>query len=162
MRRASFLTAVCCVVTIGGCSKLAPRKVEKSAAGEIATKAAPGSASISIADVTGKWNVKATPEWNSPLITRLVLTATRDPANWTITYGPNSKPIPVRGVMFSGDSLVFDWGPYNSARRAGMKAVSHDTYRLRDGKLVGRSVSHYMGTLADSVVRLRLEGTRAP
>ena len=160
MRRAPFIAIVCCALTAGGCSKRTAKKTE-SAAGEVASRA-PAASRLMIADVTGKWNVKATPEWNSPLITHLVLTATRDPANWTITYGSNPKPIPVRGVMFSGDSLVFDWGPYNSARRAGMKAVSHDTYRLRDGKLVGRSVSHYLGTLADSVVRLRLEGTRAP
>ena len=159
MRRAPFVAVVCCTVMVSGCSKRAVKHVE-SAKGEIAP-AASAAKRLTIADVTGRWNVRATPEWNSPLITRLVLNATGDPANWTITYAPNPKPIPVRGVMFDGDSLVLDWGPYLSARRAGMKATSHDIYRLRNGTLVGRSASHYLGTLADSVVRLRLEGTRA-
>jgi hypothetical protein len=57
---------------------------------------------------------------------------------------------------------VIDWGPYMSARRKGAKAMSHDVYRLRDGKLVGYSMSHYVGAPQDSVLRLRLEATRAP
>lgn len=160
MRAARFIAGVGCMATIAGCSKPAP-EATRSAPGDVAP-ATSLAKPLSSSEVTGRWNVKATPEWHSPLITRFVLNATGDPEHWTITYSPNPKPLPVRGVLFSGDSLVFDWGPYNSARRAGMKAVSHDTYRLRDGKLVGTSVSHYLGTLADSVVRLRLEGTRAP
>ena len=159
MRQPSFIAIVCCAVTIVGCSKRAP-KVTETAKGEVAP-AAPVANALTVADVVGRWNVSATPEWNSSVITHLVLNATADPARWTITYPPNPKPLPVH-VMFGGDSLVLDWGPYSSARRAGMKAVSHDVYRLRDGKLVGSSASHYLGTLADSVMRLRLEGTRAP
>jgi hypothetical protein len=34
--------------------------------------------------------------------------------------------------------------------------------RLQDGKLVGITVARYATSAPDSVVRLRIEGTRAP
>lgn len=159
MHRSSLFAVVCCALTITACSKPAP-KIAETATGEIIPQAAVP-AVLTLSDVAGKWNIAATPEWNDTLVTHLVLDATGDPATWTVTYPPNPRALPVR-VVLSGDSLILDWGPYKSARKAGLQAVSHDVYRLRDGKLVGASVSHYVGAMADSVRRLRLEGTRAP
>ena len=173
MRRAPFIAIVCCAGMIGGCTKPAPKAAE-TATGEVtpqpapvvsqpaAPAPAPAPAALTAADLAGRWNINATPEWNDTLVTHLVLNAIGDPKNWTIDYPPNPKPMKVQKVMFAGDSMVLDWGPYKSARRKGLKAVSHDVYRLQGGKLVGNSVSHYVGAPADSIARLRLEGTKAP
>lgn len=170
MRRAPFIAIVGCVVTIGGCTKPAPKAAE-TATGEVTpapqpapvvSQPAPAPAALTAADLTGRWNISATPEWNDTLVTHLVLNATGDPKTWTIDYPPNAKGMKVQKVAFDGDSMVLDWGPYKSARRKGMKATSHDVYRLQGGKLVGASVSHYVGTPPDSIARLRLEGTKAP
>ena len=159
MRRLPFF-AIVCAATIAGCSKPIPKAAE-TARGEVIPQAAPVVKPLSAADLNGKWMIDATPEYNDTLVTHLVLNAVGDPAGWTIAYPPNPKPMKVQSVSFGGDSLVLDWGPYMSARKAGLKAVSHDVYRLVDGKLVGTSASHYV-TKPDSIVRLRLEGTRAP
>jgi hypothetical protein len=160
MRRAPFIIA-CCAVTIGGCSRTKPKRVE-SARGEVAAEKPRAAKRLAPLDVTGRWNVSAIPQWKDPLITHFVLDAGADTASWTISYPPNPTPLKARHVTFSGDSVVLDWGPYLSARRSGAKATSHDVYRLRDGKLEGTSVSHYAGTPPGTVRRLRLLGTRAP
>ena len=160
MRRLPFLALVCCAVTIGGCMKESP-KVAETAKGEITPQPAPV-ATLTFADLAGKWNVNAIPEWNDTLVTHVVINATPDSTGWTILYPPNPKPIKASKVTLSGDSVILDWGPYMSARRKGMKALSHDIYHLRDGKLIGYSSSHYVGAPADSTLKLRLEGTRAP
>lgn len=160
MRRAPFFAVVGLALTIGGCSQPAP-KIAETARGEIVPQAAPMAKPLVAADLAGQWKINATPEFNDTLVTHLVLNATGDPSKWTIIYPPNPRAMMVQRVTFSGDSMVLEWGPYMSARKAGLKAVSHDVYRLVDGKLVGTSASHYV-TKPDSIVRLRLEGTRAP
>jgi len=160
MRRLPLFAIVCCAVTIGACTKESP-KVAETAKGEITPQAAPA-ATLTFADLAGKWMVNATPESNDTVVTHPVIIATADSTGWTITYPPNPKPITASKIMLAGDSVVIDWGPYMSARRKGAKAMSHDVYRLRDGKLVGYSMSHYVGAPQDSVLRLRLEATRAP
>ncbi len=160
MRRLPLFAIVCCAMTIGACMKESP-KVAETAKGEITPQPAPV-ATLTFADLVGKWNVSATPEWGDTTVTHLVLNATADSAGWTITYPPNPKPLTASKITIGGDSVVVDWGPYMSARRKGLKAMSHDVYRLRDGKLIGESASHYVGAPPDSVLRLRLEGTRAP
>ncbi len=159
MRRLPFIAAVC-AVTIAGCTKPIPKAAE-TAKGEVIPQAAPVAKPLAAADLAGQWKISATPENNDTLVTHLVLNAVGDPATWTITYPPNPKNMKVQSVTFSGDSMVLVWGPYMSARKAGQKAISSDVYRLVDGKLIGRSASHYV-TKPDSIVRLRLEGTRAP
>ena len=116
---------------------------------------------LSLADIVGRWNIRAVPMTGDTTVTRLVLNATADVNGWTMEYAPNPKPLPVRVLAIAGDSLVFEMGPYMSARRPGLMAVSHDVYRLVGGRLVGYSESYYV-TAPANVIRLRLEGTRAP
>lgn len=123
-------------------------------------RTSPAGGTLSLADIAGQWNVRANPESGDTTTTKLLLTVTTD-AGCSILYPPNRDPIPGRLVALAGDSLVLEWGPYLSARRAGLKALSRDTYRLVDGRLVGYSLSHYL-TAPDTVIRLRLVGTRAP
>jgi branched-chain amino acid transport system substrate-binding protein len=118
-------------------------------------------APLSLADIAGRWNIRAVPETGETTATTPVLNATADATGWTMIYPPNRDPIPVRVIAVAGDSIVFEWGPYLSARRAGLKAVSRDVYRLIDGRLVGYSRSHYV-TAPEVVIHLRLEATRAP
>jgi hypothetical protein len=162
MRSSSMFCIACCAVMLGACAS--PReKVADTAKGEISQAAVPTPApTLSLADVAGRWRVNAVPEVGEQKVTTLVLTATADTTGWVIAYPPNPKPIPGRVVGVRGDSVVIEWGPYLSARRAGMRAMSHDVYRLSGGRLVGYSTSHYVGAPADSVIRLRLEGTRLP
>lgn len=92
-----------------------------------------------------------------------MLNATADSTGWTIIYAPNPEPLPVRVIAVAGDSLVIETGPYQSGRRPGMQALSHDVYRLIGERLVGYGVGGYVTrTGPDSVLHLRLEGTRAP
>ena len=123
-------------------------------------RTSPAGRTLSLADIAGKWNVRANLESGDTTTTKLTLTVTTD-AGCSILYPPNRDPIPGRVIALAGDSLVMEWGPYLSARRAGLKAVSRDVYRLVDGRLVGYSLSHYL-TAPETVIRLRLEGTRAP
>lgn len=160
MRSSSMFCIACCAVMLGACA--GPReKLADTAKGEISPAAAPAP-TLSLADVAGRWKVNAVPEVGEKKVTTLVLTATADTSGWVIAYPPNPKPIPGRVVGVKGDSIVIEWGPYLSARRAGVRAMSHDVYRLSGGRLVGYSMSHYVGAPADSVIILRLEGTRVP
>jgi hypothetical protein len=118
-------------------------------------------APLSLADIAGRWNIRAVPETGDTTTTRAVLHATANASGWTMIYPPNRDPIPVRVIAVAGDSVVFEWGPYLSARRPGIRAVSRDVYRLIGGQLVGYSVSRLL-TTPEVVLRLRLEGTRAP
>lgn len=159
MRSSSMFSIACCAVVLGACA--GPReKVADTMKGEVIPAAAPAP-TLSLADVAGRWTVNAVPEVGDPKVTTLTLTATPDTAGWVIAYPPNPKPVPGRVLGVAGDSVVIEWGPYLSARRAGLRAMSHDVYRLIDGRLVGYSLSHYV-TAPDSVIRLRLEGTRLP
>jgi hypothetical protein len=158
MRRLMFV--VCCTaVALVGCAQ-ADEATTDTAAGTAAVIAAP--TPISFADVAGKWNVRATPESGTDTaVTNYVLTATSDTTGWTITFPNRPQPVPLR-VAVAGDSIVYQAGPYASIRRRGVQVTTEGVARLRDGKLVGTAVAHYKTTSADSVLRLRLEGTKAP
>jgi hypothetical protein len=126
--------------------------------------AAPGatatSATISLADVAGKWKIRATDEADGTVI-ESELTATADTSGWTVTF-PNRKPIPVRIIAVAGDSIVTEVGPYESVRRKGVQVTTRTVRRLQDSKLVGTSVARFATRGPDSVARYRLEGTRIP
>ena len=68
--------------------------------------------------------------------------------------------MPVR-VTVSGDSIMTATGPYESVLRKGVQVTTDGVLRKQDGKLVGISTAHYRTAGADSVVRLRIEMTRA-
>jgi hypothetical protein len=74
---------------------------------------------------------------------------------------PKRKPIAVRIVSVAGDSVVAEAGPYESVLRKGVQVTTDNTLRLKDGKLVGKTIAHYKTTKPDSVLELQVEGTRA-
>jgi hypothetical protein len=67
----------------------------------------------------------------------------------------------VRVLSMDNDSLVTEIGPYPSAivKGATVKLVHTNSHVVGD-KLTGSAIAHYDRKTADSVVVLRLDGTR--
>lgn len=113
---------------------------------------------ISLADIAGTWNMRAVPESGDTTATISQAQITAD--TWTLFLQDRD---PIEGVVTtSGDSIIVDAGPYESVRRAGLMVTTHGVYRLEGDRLMGTTVAHYVTSDADSVLRLTVEGTRAP
>jgi hypothetical protein len=114
--------------------------------------------SISLADVAGKWDIRAT-DLDGRNMVEVVLTATADGSDWLLV-GANRPPIRERIVAVAGDSIVGEAGPYESFLLKGVQVRQRDVYRLKDGKLVGMLYGTYVLPRGDSTTVRRLEGTR--
>jgi hypothetical protein len=121
--------------------------------------AAPAAAPISLSEVAGKYAVIGKNEAGDSTLVTYELTATGDTTGWTITF-PKRKPIPVRIVSVSGDSIVAESGPYTSAIRPGINVTTHTVYHLENGKLMGRTVAHYETKGPDTVRIVVSEGVK--
>ena len=117
-------------------------------------------AAVALADVAGKWDMRVMPETGDSTLVSYQLVAGADASGWTLNL-PNRPPVPAR-VTAAGDSIVLEAGPFESVLRKGVQVTTQTVTRLQDGKLIGRTTAHYATSSADSVVQLRLEGTRAP
>jgi hypothetical protein len=147
-----------CVAVLTGCGRpeqRTPKETEESAVIQ------PATASISLADVAGKWKIRSTDEAGGNVV-ESGLTATSDTTGWTMQVPNNRKPIPVRVIAVAGDSIVAEAGPFQSALRKGLQVNTRTTYRIQDGKLVGDIEARYRIKGTDSVAHRPLEGTRAP
>jgi len=120
---------------------------------------APAPTPINLADVAGKWNMRAVPVTGDTTPTPFVLTATSTTSGWTIKFRGRA-PIAER-VTVAGDSLNMEAGPYSSVRRKGVKVVTNGAMHLQGGNLVGITTAHYSVKTADSVITLTTTGTRA-
>jgi hypothetical protein len=154
-------TALCCcaVILVVGCNKpkeQPPATEAPAAAAE--TPAAP--ASLTLADLAGKWNMRTMPENSDSTLVSYEMVATGDTTGWVFHFAKR-KPVPVRVVAVGGDSIVLEAGPYESVLRKGVQVTTHSVSRLQDGKLVGATTAHYAKSGPDSVRQLRVEGTRA-
>ena len=155
MRRLGWL---CCVAVLAGCAK-------KEAAPAADTTAAlppapPAPPMLTAADVAGKWHVRVMGETSDSVLVEYDMTATAGDTGWTIML-PKRKAMKPR-VMFSGDSVVVDNGPYESVLRKGLQVTTHTVNRLQGGELVGMTTAHYAVKSGDSTVMLRNRGTRVP
>jgi len=150
------------IVLAAGCSKSDQAAKDSAAAAPAAAAPAPApAAAFSFADAAGKWQVRAVPESGTDTTpTNYVLTATADTSGWVATY-PSGLKVPVH-IMASGDSAIVKSGPFASQRRKGVKVSTDGSVRIQNGKLVGTSIAHYANAGPDSVLRLRLEGTKIP
>jgi hypothetical protein len=155
MRR---FTCVCCAAVLVACgrSKLQPPSDTTSVA-SATPKSRPA---ISLADIAGKWKLRTTDEAGKNAV-ESELTATADTSGWTLTR-PNRKIVPVRVVAVSGDSIIIEPRPYESALRKGVEVRSRMVLRLQGGKLVGTNQARYHLKAGDSVAQRPTEGTRAP
>ena len=157
-RRMAFLC--CTALAVVGCARSDDSvPAADTAAGAVAATTAP--ASISLADVAGRWTVRAVPETGDTTAVISQLNAAADTTGWTMTL-PNRPPVATRVVLVSGDSIVTENGPYESVLRKGVQVRTRSVMRLRDGKLIGNTVATYSASGADSVLRLRTEATRTP
>ncbi len=165
--RSTRLAALCCAAALAACAKgeksiadttstpVTPVGTEASSAGTVATS------SIALADVAGTWKMRAVPTTGTDTIpTDYTMLATAEPTGWKVTFANGQSATPT--VTASGDSVIVDMGPFPSVRRKGDKVTTHSVTRLQGGKLVGTTVAHYATKRADSVLTLRVEGTKAP
>lgn len=148
MQRFAFL---CGAAILVGCAKT------ENQAG---TSAAPPPPAINLAQVAGKWTVRAMPEQGDSTLVTYQMVATANTSGWTLTL-PGRPIMPMR-VSVAGDRFIAEAGPYESVLRRGVQVSTRSSGRLQGGKLVGTFVAHYSVQTADSVLRGRFEGTRAP
>jgi len=152
-----FLTLLCCAAVIAGCGK----SDQPPAQDTTAVVTPPPPAPIALTDVAGTWTMQTTAEGSDSVLVTSTMVATADTAGWTMAL-PGRPVMPVRVVEVAGDSLTTESGPYESVLRKGVTVSTRTVVRLRDGKLVGNIIARYSTAGADSVLRLRVEGTRAP
>lgn len=171
--RSKQAALACCVAALAGCARADTKgavdstPVTPAAAGSTSV-AAPSSRSgiatttpISLADIAGSWHVRSVPEHGPDTsVIQYTLTTTRDSSGWKILYN-NGLTVPLR-VSASGDSVITDAGPYQSARRRRLEVTAHAVFRHAGDRLVGRTIGHYKTRGADSVRAFRTEATRVP
>jgi len=156
LSRSTSLAVCFCVAVLTGCAKKDDAAVDTMASDTAATLAP---ASINLADVAGRWNVRAVPATGDTTPTNSVITATANTSGWTITF-PGRAPVPMR-ITVDGDSIMSEAGPYPSVRRKGVQVITNSVMRLQGGNLVGRTTAHFQTKAADSVLVLNTTGTRA-
>jgi hypothetical protein len=150
----------CSAAVLIGCTKPDDQPASDTTAAAPAPPETP--ATISLADVAGKWIVRTTDEAGGNVV-ESEMTTTADTSGWTLTL-PKRKPIPVRVVAVGGDSIVTEAGPFESVLRKGVQVTTRAVYRLQDGKLVGTTEARYAASAGgrDSVANRPTEATRAP
>ena len=153
--------AWCCMAAATGCAR-SDKGAADTAASANAQATAQEPVTTSPPDVAGRWQMRAVPDSGTAdtTATEYVLTATADTSGWTMTY-PGRPPVSVR-VSIAGDRIITQAGPYESGRRKGVEVTSTGVLRLENGKLVGTRVGRYDTRGPDSVIRVRVEGTRLP
>jgi hypothetical protein len=154
-----WITLPVCAVALVACAKSEkPADTQQPAA---AAPAAVAPAKLQLSDVAGKWSVKAMNEAGDTTLLTYVMTATADTAGWSIQFTDRPGPVAAH-VMADGDSLIVKAGPYPSALRKGVQVSIDGSSHLQDGKLVGMTTAHYSVKTADSVRKIKTEGTRMP
>jgi hypothetical protein len=171
LRRFPRLLPSCCycgaAALVLGCSGSESRTRTSVETGRAAPPTAADSAAITVrtrtialGGIAGRWNMRAIPERGDTFPTFYVLNATTDTSGWTITF-PNRSPIPLRLVAVTGDSVVVEAGPYQSARRKSVQVRTHTVFRRQGEMLIGRVAAHYNQKGPDTLLYLRTEGIRA-
>jgi glucose/arabinose dehydrogenase len=160
--------AIACsaMLFLAGCAK--SEQAAKDSASAAATMAAPAPApapaptppSLSPSDLAGKWQMQSVPETGKDTTpTKFVLTSTSD--STSVVAFPSGVKVK-QHLSISGDSVIAKSDVFPSQRRKGVKVQTEVVLRLQNGKLVGTTVAHYTHAGADSVLRLRTEGTKLP
>ena len=114
---------------------------------------------LTAADLAGTWTMKATSITGDSTLVDYTMTATADPAGWTVTF-PGRDPMPVRVESLSRDSIVTVIGPYESVLRKGVMVTTRSVSMLMGDRLAGSFTAHYKNAGADSVLQGRSTGTR--
>ena len=101
----------------------------------------------------------ATNAANDSTLVTYDMTATADTIGWSILYPNHATPIALR-VRIDADSVIMDAGPYASTARKDATVTIHGVVHVREGKLVGTESAYYKIDTTESVVHIKLEGTR--
>lgn len=112
-----------------------------------------------LADLAGNWKMTATNAVNDSTLVTYEMTATADTTGWSILYPNHAAPIALH-VRIDADSVLMDAGPYASTARKGASVTIHGVVRVRDETLVGTESAYYKLGTTESVVHIKLEGTR--
>jgi hypothetical protein len=158
--RTTRIALCCCAAVLAGCAKKDDAAVDTTASTTTTTTAPAPPAPINLADVAGKWDVRAVPTTGDTTPNTYVLTALATPTGWTLTFPGRATPVPVN-ITADGDSLIYSAGPYSSVRRRGVQVTTNGAMRLQGGNLVGTTTAHYKVKTPDSVLTLTLTGTRS-
>jgi hypothetical protein len=162
--RTTRIAIVCCAAVLAGCAKKDEAAVDTTAMSSSSTTstmpAPPAVTPINLADVAGKWDVRAVPTTGDTTATTYVLTAAATPAGWTLTFPGRKAAVPVN-VTVDADSIIVAAGPYASVRRKGVQVTTNGSLHLQNGGLVGTTTAHYKVKTADSVLTLNTTGTRS-
>src|SRR6266550_6260057 len=156
VQRTTRIAICCCAAVLAGCAKKDNAAIDTSSAmasSTASTTTTSTSGAVNLADVAGKWNMKAVPMSGDTTATTYVLTATSNTSGWTITF-PGRAPVPVKTVTVDGDSVMLSAGPYESVRRKGVQVTTFSVARLQSGQLNGSTTAHYKTKGADSVLVL--------
>ncbi len=157
MRR---LVLLCSLAVMVACSKKENAPVADTGMVAPAPAPVPAPAALSLADVAGTWSVVGKYEGTDTTVVTYDLTATANNTGWSIKFPNRAKAVTQRVVSVSGDSVVLEAGPYESAIRKGVQVTTRTVDRLQDGKLVGRTIAHYSVKCPDTVRIITSEGTR--
>lgn len=122
--------------------------------------AAPAPAAFDLKAAAGTWEVKAMKAGTDSVLLTYEVTATADTTGWTVAF-PGRPAIPMK-VSVSGDSVITDVGPYDSALRKGVKVTTHGSLHMNGGELTGHNTAHYQNAGPDSVLQLTAKGTKKP
>lgn len=144
---------------LAACVKSENSTPADTAAAVIAPEPAPAAAPVSLQSVAGKYKVTSRGQAGDTSIVTYELNLTGDTTGWTLTF-PNRRPVPMRVVLVSGDSIVTEAGPFQSFRRTGVPVTTRSTYRWVNGNLVGTTVAHYTTSGPDTVRAFVIEGVR--
>lgn len=154
------LALSCSIALLAACAKGEQEPAPDTTA--VGMEPAP-TATISLADVAGRWNMTSTPESGADTTAnQYILSAMSDTAGWTIIFPNRPQPVALRVVSVDGDSIVTEAGPFESVRRKGVQVTTRSVFRKDGDRLVGSTRARYASTGADTVLTLRVEGTRAP
>jgi len=163
LQRSTSIALCLCAAVLTSCAKKDEAAVDTSsmATSSTTTSTTPAApAPVNLADVAGKWNVRAVPATGTDTTpTNSVITATATTSGWTITF-PGRKAIPMK-VTVDADSIMTAAGPYPSVRRPGTQVTTNSVMRLQGGNLVGNTTAHFKVKTPDSVLVLNTNGTRA-
>jgi hypothetical protein len=150
-----FARCLCsCSPALLACASPADRPADTAAVASAAAKTP-----LALADVAGRWKVRAN-NYRGDSLTVYELNATRDTSGWTITF-PNRPPLPLQIIAVAGDSIVTETGPYPSVLRTSVGVRSlRAVNRLEGDQIVGSFTARYQTTEPDSVLHGVHVGTR--
>ncbi len=98
---------------------------------------------VTLSDVAGVWDYRATVAQTPITVVGSVLTATATKVGWTLQHDPDPA-IAVRVVAIAGDSIVAEAGPYGSTLRPGQTVLlNHIVLHYRDNMMTGSFLARY-------------------